>query len=215
MPFELGRPLGVPNDPAFQTRVLRAALALLDAHQGPLIVDYPEDVPLNIAEADADAMSGMVCAIDLPKPPDETAPASEIGIALLKEVASLQPWYDLAVTTRGRTTVGPSGLSVVDAGKYLAAFLENQATQCPRTDMPAPRVLKLAYEDLKAYYTEAITAQPGYNTSKRVEDWLFRETVLGKALWRLRTRCRASHDEGYQFLGRNSIVPDRQINPVI
>jgi hypothetical protein len=211
VPFELGRPLGVPNDAAFQKRVMRAAFALLDAEQGPLLKDYSEDVPAT--SADAGAMDGMVCAIDLPKPPDETAPTSEIGGALLKEVASLQPWYDLAVTMRGRTTVGPSGLSVVDAGKYLAAFLEDQATPCPRKDMPAPRVLKLAYEDLKAYYTEAITAQPGYNTSKRVEDWLFRETVLGKTLWRLRTLCRANDDEGYQFLGRNSIVPDRQINP--
>ena len=209
MPFELGRPLGVPNDAAFQKRVLRAAFDLLDAPQGPLIVDYAEDVP---ATSIADNMNGMVCAIDLPKPPDETAPTSEIGIALLKEAASLQPWYDLAVTTRGRTTVGPCGLSITDAGKYLAAFLQDQATPCPRTDMPASRVLKLAYEDLKAFYTEAITAQPGFNSSLRVEDWLFKETVLGKALWRLRAICRASSDEGYQFLGRNSIVPDRQIN---
>ena len=39
--FELGRPLGVPDDPAFQSRVLRAALAMLDRTDGPLIVDYP------------------------------------------------------------------------------------------------------------------------------------------------------------------------------
>ncbi len=30
VPFELGRPLGVPNDKPFQTRVLTAALGLLD-----------------------------------------------------------------------------------------------------------------------------------------------------------------------------------------
>ena len=213
MPFELGRPLGVPNDAAFQKRVIRAAFALLDAKQGPVLIDYPEDVPASTAEGDADAMNGMVCPIALPALPDDTAPTSEVGIALVKEVASLQPWYDLAVTTRGRTTVGPSGLSIINAGKYLAAFLQDQAVPCPRQDMPAPRVLKLAYEDLKAYYTEAITVQPGFGTSKRVEDWLFRETVLGGALWRLRATCRASSDEGYQFLGRNSIVPDRQINP--
>ena len=213
MPFELGRPLGVPNDAAFQKRVMRAAFALLDATHGPVLVDYAEDVPAAGAAADADAMNGMVCAIDLPKPLDATAPTSEIGKALLKEVGSLQPWYELAVTTRGRTTVGPSGLSITEAGKYLAAFLEDQSSLCPRNDMPASRVLKLAYEDLKAYYTEAITVQPGFSTSKRAEDWLFRETVLGTALWRLRTICRASSDESHQYLGRNSIVPDRQINP--
>ena len=45
VPFMLGRPLGAPNDPEFQTRVLRAALKLLDAPSGPVLEDYPEDAP--------------------------------------------------------------------------------------------------------------------------------------------------------------------------
>ncbi len=214
MPFELGRPLGVPNDAEFQKRVLRAAFALLDAERGPLLIDYAEDVPQSSSpESDAEAMNGMVCAVDFPALPDATAPTSEIGIALMKEIAALAPWYAVAVADRGRTTVGPSGLPVIEAGKYLAAFLENQSAPCPRDDMPAASVLKLAYEDLKAYYTEAITMQPGFATSKRVEDWLFRESVLGTALWRLRAICRANEDQPYGYLGRNSVVPDRQINP--
>jgi hypothetical protein len=211
VPFELGRPLGVPNDPAFQKRVMRAAFALLDAERGPILVDFPEDVP---ASNDTSAgMQGMVCPIAFPQVPDRTAPTSAIGIALLQEIDSLAPWYELAVSTRGRTTVGPSGLSIAAAGKYLAAFLDDQATASPRTDLARGHVLKLAYEDLKAYYAEAITLQNGYRTSKQVEDWLFNATVLGSALWRLRAICRASTDEYLQFLGRNSIVPDRQINP--
>lgn len=213
VPFELGRPLGVPNDPEFQKRVLRAAFALLDAERGPLIVDYPEDVPEPEAGSDVESMNGMVCAVDFPAPPDATAPTSEVGIALIKEIAALGPWYDVAVSSRGRTTVGPSGLPIVEAGKYLAAFLEDQATPCPRDDMPVDRVLKLAYEDLKAYYSEAITMQPGYAASRQVEDWLFRETVLGAALWRLRAICLENADEAYGYLGPNSIIPDRQIHP--
>ena len=212
MPFELGRPLGVPNDPDFQLRVIRAALALLDAEQGPVLVDYPEDVPA-ATRTDVDAMEGMVCPIEFPRLPDETAPTSELGVALMREIDTLAPWYELAVSTRRRTTVGPSGLSIVDAGKYLANFLQDQATRCPREDLAPGHVLKLAYEDLKAYYTEAVTMQAGFNTSKRAEDWLFKDTALGAALWRLRAICRASADEYQQFLGRNSIVPDRQINP--
>lgn len=213
MPFELGRPLGVPNDPQFQKRVMRAAFELLEAEHGPRLVDYPEDVPAAAAARDADAMNGMVCPIALPAAPDETAPTSEVGIALIREIDALAPWYELAVSTRHRTTVGPSGLTVAQAAKHLAAFLEDQESPCPRDDMPAARVLKLAYEDLKAYYTEAITLQPGFDTSQRVEAWLFNETVLGGALWRLRAICRASKIEDYRLLGRNSIVPDRQINP--
>jgi len=130
--------------------VIRTALALLDTERCPVLVDYPEDVPAWAALADASAMEGMVCPIDFPRLPDKTAPTSEIGIALMKAIESLAPWYELAVTTRRRTTVGPSGLSIVEAGKYLAGFLENQATPCPRDGLAAGQVLKLAYEDLKA-----------------------------------------------------------------
>ena len=43
--FELGRPLGVPDDPAFQKRVLLAALRLLDTDSGPVLEDFGEDAP--------------------------------------------------------------------------------------------------------------------------------------------------------------------------
>jgi len=212
VPFELGRPFGVPSDPDFQKQVLAATFALFGSEHGPVLVDYPEDVPDSVSKPEPDA-TGMVCPIDLPTLPDPDAPKSEIGQALMKEANSLAPWYDLAVRNRARTTVGASGLSPDAAARYLAAFLEDQATPAPRDDIPAGRVLKLVYEDLKAYYTEAITAQPGSATSKQVEDWLFKETVLGKALWTLRDVCRSSNDEYHRYLGRNSIVPDRQINP--
>jgi D-proline reductase (dithiol) PrdB len=190
-----------------------AAFDLFEATEGPVLVDYPEDVPANELEREEDAMMGMVCPIDLPKLPDPTAPTNAMGQALMQEIKSLAPWYDLAVRTRGLTTVGPSGLSIEDAAKFLIAFLADQTVAPPREDLPEGRVLKLAYEDIKAYYGEAITAQPGGYTSEWVENWLFNETVFGQALWTLRDICRASDDEAYHYLGRNSIVPDRQINP--
>jgi hypothetical protein len=45
VPFELGRPLDIPDDPIFQKRVLLAALKLLEAPEGSFIEDFPEDVP--------------------------------------------------------------------------------------------------------------------------------------------------------------------------
>ncbi len=191
-----------------------AAFALLDRASGPVLVDYPEDVPESAAGLNEDEMMGMVCPIDLPRLPDADAPASELSRALLAEMDRLAPWYDLAVRTRGRTTVGPSELDLKVAATFVAAFLEDQETAPPRDDLLKGRVLKLAYEDLKAYYGEAVTAQPGYATSLRVENWLFNETVFGKVLWTLRDICRDSDDEYYQYLGRNSIVPDRQVDLV-
>ena len=211
VPFELGRPLGAPNDPAFQKRVMMAALKLLDAPRGPLIEDFPEDAPETAAEVDDEDMEGLVCQIALPKLPDKDAPASELGQELVKEVGTLAPWYNLAITKRGQTTVGSSGLKIGVAARYLAKFLEDQTTPPPRDDIPAGRVLKLSYEDLKAYYGEAITMQPGFSSSGRVEDWIFNETALGKSLWRLQEICAASSDDYYRYLSGKSIIPDRQV----
>ena len=46
VPFELGRPLGVPGDAAWQTRVLRAVLELLEASSAPVLVDFPDEAPV-------------------------------------------------------------------------------------------------------------------------------------------------------------------------
>ena len=43
--FPLGRPLGKPRDSAFQHRVIKAALDLLNRSKGPILEDYPEDAP--------------------------------------------------------------------------------------------------------------------------------------------------------------------------
>ncbi|MEE2687991.1 MAG: hypothetical protein VX430_01065 [Pseudomonadota bacterium] len=191
--------------------MLTAAFDLLRLERGPIIEDYPEDVPEGTSDFREENMMGMVCPIDLPKLTNVDTAAGELGRALVKEIDSLSPWYDLAVRTRGRTTVGPSGLDLKVCAKFFAEFIENQEVLAPRNDLLKGRVLKLAYEDLKAYYGEAITAQPGYVSSLQVENWLFNDTVFGKMLWTLRSICRESDNEYYQYLGGNSIVPDRQV----
>src|SRR3954468_10602041 len=43
VPYPFGRPLGRPDDPALQLRILRAALALTEAPHGPVLVDFEDD----------------------------------------------------------------------------------------------------------------------------------------------------------------------------
>ena len=209
MSFELGRPLGVPNDPAFQSRVLRAALELMDAESGPVLRDYPEDVPPELAGVD---FTGMSCPIDLPQPAS-TEDGAEHGIAedLLLEIQQVAPWYDLAVSQRGRTTVGISDLNMEQAGRFLAGYIEDESTPAPREDLTTGRLLKIVCEDLKAYYSEAASAQPGMSASIAVEHWLFNETVLGGLLWQLRNTCTEHEDDETRYLARRSLIPDRQV----
>ena len=195
----------MPNDPAFQTRVLQAALELMDAESGPVLEDYPEDVPPELAGVD---FTGMSCPIDLPQPS-----SVEHGIVedLLQELRQVAPWYDLAVDQRGRTTVGISDLDIQQAGRFLAGFIEDEATPAPHGDLTTARLLKLVCEDLKAYYSEAASAQPGMSASIAVEHWLFNETVLGKLLWQLRNTGTEHEDDETRFFARRSLIPDRQV----
>ena len=205
VPYELGRPLGQPNDPDFQKRVLRACLGLLDADSGPVLEDYPEEVPADAAGAD---MIGMSCPIDLPPLPIDE---KELTQSLLQEIGQIAPWYELAVKQRSRTTVGISGLEIPDAARLLADFVENPDTSSPRPEIEIGPMLKFVCEDLKAFYSEAMSAQPGVTSSLAVENWLFNETKLGKILWKFREEHTDDPDPYTKYLARRSLIPDRQV----
>src|SRR5262249_31726274 len=106
VPFELGRPLGAPGDTALQTRVLRAALALLEAPSRPMLVDFPDDAPTA-----ADASTPPVCPVSFASPPEALRETDLLRAALQREIAQLRTWYDLAMTRHGRTTVRISRLT--------------------------------------------------------------------------------------------------------
>jgi hypothetical protein len=89
VPFDFGRTLGTPGDAAFQRRAILAALALLDASDGPVLADYPEEAPL------ADAPTGWACPFSL-RPPVVTDDRSALLRALDEELAKLAPRYDRA-----------------------------------------------------------------------------------------------------------------------
>lgn len=182
--FELGRPLGIPDDPDFQRRVLRAAAELLERTDGPLIADYPEEVA---GEAD---FTGWACPINL-------APTSVDTLAA--EIERLATWHDRAVAASGRTTVGVSGLDMPAAGRLLVQALGDE--------LPPAQALKEAVDDLRAYYLEAASAFPDPGTSAMRKAWLWDETLFGKALLAVQPRLVASDDPQHRILGNLTLIP--------
>ncbi len=209
VPFELGRPLGVPNDADFQHRVIAAAFDLLGRDEGPVLEDFPEDVPGGTPSADEGEMMGQVCPIDLPPLPSDDSDRVQ---ALEAEISRLAPWYEMAVNQRGRTTVGISEMDIVDCARFVVQMAEAQKPDNPRPDLELGRTLKLCSEDVKAFYSEAISAQPGMGTSLAVETWLWNETMLGKVLWQLREVGLQSDVDFIRYHAQRSLVPDRQIH---
>jgi D-proline reductase (dithiol) PrdB len=209
VPFELGRPLGVPNDSAFQKKVLRAALSLLEKDQGPVLEDFPEDAP----ESDAPVMQ-LSCPVSFPGPEVEASEPQKKREALKQEILSLTPWYDLAIQKRARTTVGVSGVAWELIPDFLCAFLTEETPENPNTSMALPQVLNLAVDDLKAFYTEAITAQPGQSSpsSQVLSDWFWNETLAGKIIFEIRDACKKNKDPFLRIVGNVLLIPAEQVN---
>ena len=172
--FPLGRPLGKPDDPAFQRRVLKAALALLERPSGPVLVDFAERI---LDEADAPL------ACPLPPRHDPDAPAA------VDEARGLRPAYERQLRTSGRTNVGhvigPD--QVPDAIGAIVRIAEG--TPLDEAGLPGhPRPVGL---DIRAYYEEAALALADHVPGARqAESWLFRQTETGTALKRAQAMLR-------------------------
>lgn len=182
--FELGRPLGIPDDPPFQRRVVKAALNLLTRVDGPVLADYPEDVP------EVTDFSGWACPINL-------APSQVDSLAA--EIDRLAAWYDQSMAKQGRTTVGVSGLDMPAAGALVARALNGE--------LPEAQTLKEAIDDLRAYYLEAASAFPDPGTATTRKKWFWDETRLAETLLALQPRLAASTDPQHKILGNLTLIP--------
>ena len=198
VPFMLGRPFGVPNDAAFQRRVLLAALRLLEAPNmhGPLLEDFAEDAP-DAGNED----TSFACPVNFSRS------ATNDKEAMLQEIDELASWHRLAVARRSRTTAALSGLTPTQAAIYLFDFIEHSETPLYRTELARGLSLRLACEDLKAYYLEAVSAQPGQRAARQAQDWFWRETVAGRVFRQLHGVCLASADETVKQFGLGNLVP--------
>ena len=129
--------------------------------------------------------------------------------ALQREISKLRTWYDLAITRRGRTTVGVSRLTPEEMGTFIGAFLDGQALPNPRADVPLAALFRYAVEDLKAYYCEALAAQPGYSTvdSTTLADWFWRDTTAGRVLFAVHEVCKQSAIPGMQVVVAGLLIP--------
>ena len=201
VPFPLGRPLGAPNEPEFQQRVLDAALGLLAEPSGPVLADFPEDAP-----AGSDGDGPWACPLPLPPAVEPANEEEALRMALQDEVARLQPWYEEAVSKNGRTGVGVSGLDANRMGT-LADLLVSIAfgTDVEPPDGASaelPQLIRFATDDLKAFYLEAVAAQPSATAPSpdELNVWLLGQTRLGEALYRARETLSANEDRAWSIM---------------
>jgi hypothetical protein len=204
VPFELGRPFGPPNDPAFQKRVILAALRLLERADGPVIIDdFPDDDPRGQPDP----------AWHSPQVPTAAAGGTPETLAarLEAEIPLLQGAHDGWLAQHRRTTVGLSAMPIVDCGRYVADWVRGKAPSSPREGFSAVLILRFAVDDLKAYYLEASAAGSSMPSSRQLGDWFWNETAAGAAIIALRALGLASEDERVKAVLGNFMVPAARV----
>lgn len=191
VPFELGRPLGEPENAAFQRRVVLAALSLLERPDGPVILeDYAEEAPGRLPP------EGWRPAISLPTiaTPGADASAAEWAAALRAEWAPIE--------MRARTTTGGSRLDREQWPELIAAFAAGTPPkESPVAGLRSVQAARYAADDLKALYAEAAVAPGDRPSSTQVLDWFWNTTVAAALLQHVRARCLASDDRVLTLVG--------------
>jgi hypothetical protein len=206
VPFELGRPFGPPSEPAFQKRVIVAALRLLERERGPVIIeDFPDD--------DSREQPDPGWQAPFAKPDPGGGSPMELCAALEAESTRLEAAYKRAALERGRTIVGLSGLSVGEAGRYMSGWLRGQPPASPSAEMSAVLTLRFAVDDLKAGDIEVALSGSGKPSSKQLADWFWNDTAAGAAIFALRRTYLTSDDERLKAIAGLFLVPGVRVPP--
>ena len=200
VPFMLGRPLGVPGDAAFQRRVVVAALKLFERDHGPVLEDYAEEAPL---VESAEPMEGMVCGVDF-STERKDVPLSQL---VLEEISQLRSWYDIALKRRGRTALGVAGASPEELVQFMGAWVAGKPLPPYRAGMPLANAMRLACEELKAFYAEANAGQPGVRSGHSVQEWFWQQTAAGRLIFELHTALVNSGDKELRGFAAESMIP--------
>jgi hypothetical protein len=188
--------------------VLLSALKLLEMPVGPILEDFPEDTPFRPTDE-----GPVFCPVSFPLSEGTSSPLEKLLIEFQHEIVQMRNWYDLAVGKRGRTTIGASGLSIEDAVSRIDAFTRDNLQPSPMEGISRAMALKMAAEEIKAYYLEAVTVQPGQPTdSITLADWFWSQTKAGRVINVVREICLKSGDNELKLLGTLLLVPRNQLH---
>ncbi len=187
VPFELGRPFGIPNDIELQQRVLKTALSLLDEPgPEPLLRDYAEEADYR----DGDA--------------DWVFPELDTGSVTAEAESALTVWHE-ARKRSGRTTFGISGLSPEAAIDYINRYHSSDPMPNPKGMAPVSRA-RFAIDDIKVLYFETALADGGHPSSYQLNEWFWNQTLAGKMILDFQDAARVANDRNLRLIA-GSLVP--------
>jgi len=210
VPFELGRPLGVPDAPALQRRVLGAALDLLERVEGPVLADFPAQAIAPGLEAEPEH-AVWACPVNFTPAAKDPGERKTLISAFRHEVAELRSWYDLGLEKSGRTAV--SNFEPDAAAGLLAGYIIGDPPDTADLNLPLALALRLAAQDLKAFYFEAAVARPGAQSpqGQAFIHWFWNDTAAARILKAVKAKCLSEKDRALRTTGGYFLIPLEQV----
>lgn len=206
VPFALGRPLGIPDDSAFQRRVLLAALELFGLSEGPVLVGFPDDVSEQAAYT-RDSLDHLACPVSFASSSQEKTETEKLLSAFRSEVTEFRSWYDLGLAERGYSSV--VYFTPDAAGKLLMDFVLGEPLKYPENISSPAAALRFAAQDLKAFYYESVLSRPDFALpdASKFNHWFWQKTAAGRILKVVREISLESNDDQLRMTGGMLLVP--------
>ena len=188
VPFAMGFPLGTPNDPELQHRVIASAFDLLRYQNGPVLVDFSQEEAAEI----------------LPQASTVPAAQARMNWSAADEVTALRAFYEQWVEEHGGTTaVGLSGIPqrrFRGMIRYLEAYARGEDVEMRErpTDVTVDQFIRYCVDDLKAFYYEARMVQSPEAKERDLHQWFWGQTAAGPLLVQVAERMEARGDPVYK-----------------
>ncbi|MDE0046096.1 MAG: hypothetical protein OXU19_09590 [bacterium] len=204
VPFWYGRPLGAPNEPLLQRRVLDATMALLDEPGDRLLKEFSEDAPAAVGALE------WRPPFDLPRV-EEESDRKALADALREEVAIVAARHEEAKAGRNSSFVGLSGLSLMGVADLLVDFLHAREETITSTRRPG-LALKFGAQELIDAYAECVIAAGGADSPFGFRRWYWHETTAGLTVRHVADIAKVSPDHRARMIARHGSLLPREWN---
>ena len=201
VPFDLGRPFGVSNQPEFQTRVLLAALQLLERKDGPPVLeDFSEPAPVR----ETDVQTPLSCPVNYI--PGQGNRPDNIG-PILDEIEQLKPWHEVYRRSRGRAACSVSGLELKQVVELLGNLADGNPEPEFKSELELREIIRLGCDDLRTWYSECLMGQPGRGNHREIEDWFWTSTAAAHLIAAAAQKLKNHNDQWIRVLAERAMVP--------
>ena len=129
-----------------------------------------------------------------------------------EEFMQMNLWHNYVLSKNRRTSAGVSGLLPEAAAEFLVDFVRSEIVDINIGNFSLADGLRLAAEDLKAFYFVAVSARPELTDGLSLAEWFWGHTAAARVINEVRIISLKGESEEMQLLGKLHLVPENQLH---